>query len=183
MSSAITFRPRFKLELDLTPDEIRSKIDEHLSEDNPNDVRWRHIGGHIFFRTKPEDRHFWTPQMDVSMEEMEDGRTLMRVLIAPMPAVWTLYVFLYAVLGLGGLVALMAGFSQWALDHTPWAWYFIPVSVIGSILMIFFAKFGQRLAHEEMQLLKGIIVESLGIAPPKTAEVTDAGSAVPPEKP
>lgn len=164
MDAPITFRPRFKLELNLSPDEIREMIDNHLKANNPKQVRWRIIGGHIYFRTHPDDRHFWSPQMDVSMEELENGNTLLRCLIAPMPAVWTLYIFLYSVLGLGGLVALMAGFSQWALDHTPWAWYFVPVSVIGSVVMLFFAKFGQQLARDEMKLLKGLLLDALGLA-------------------
>lgn len=161
MSAAITFRPRFKLEVPYSPEEISIMIDAHLTNHNPKRIRWRKVGDHIVFRTHPDDRHFWTPQLDISLEVLENNRTLLRCLIAPLPAVWTMYIFLYAVLGLGGLVALMAGFSQWSLDHTPWAFYFVPVSVLGSVIMIFFARFGQQLSREEMKLLKNTLLEAL----------------------
>lgn len=164
MSSTLQFRPRFKLLTDASPDEVATSIKEHLQHHNSEGVRVRHIGQHIVLSTDPEKRHFWSPQLDISMDDSEGDQTVLRCLIAPMPAIWTLYVFLYSVLGLGGIVALMAGFSQWALDHSPWAWYFLPVAAIGAVLMILFAKFGQQLALEEMQLLKGVLFEALGIS-------------------
>lgn len=170
MSAPITFRPRFKLEVSYSPEEISNMIDEHLTHRNPKGIRWRKVGDHIVFRTHPDDRHFWTPQMDISMEVLENNRTLLRCLIAPLPTVWTMYVFLYAILGLGGLVAVMAGFSQWSLNHTPWAFYFIPVSLVGSVLMIFFARFGQQLSRDEMNLLKNALLEALKLTEP-TSEI------------
>lgn len=154
---------------------------EYLEHRNAEGVRIRHIGQHIVLRIDPEKQHFWSPQLDISMDDSDGDETVLRCLIAPMPAIWTLYVFLYSVLGLGGIVALMAGFSQWALNHSPWAWYFLPVSAVGAVLMVLFAKFGQQLALEEMQLLKGIVFGALGISDELTkADVVSNGQTARP---
>lgn len=181
MSSTLRFRPRFKVTIEASPDDIAKSMKDYLERRNAEGVRIHHIGQHIVLRVDPAKQHFWSPQMDISMDDSEGDQTVLRCLIAPMPAIWTLYVFLYSLLGLGGIVSLMAGFSQWALDHSPWAWYFLPVSAVGAVLMVLFAKFGQQLALEEMQLFKGIVHESLGISEALTdADVVSNGQTARP---
>lgn len=161
MSASLEFRPRYKFEISLSQEEIAERLRVKLEENNPDGLRWSLVSYHIILRIHPEKRHFWSPQMDINMERLDNEHTLVRCLIGPVPTVWTMYVFLYAVLGLGGLVALMAGFSQWTLNHTPWAFWFLPVSIIGSVAMFLFAQFGKRLAHDEMRILKNFVDEAL----------------------
>lgn len=161
MSAPLEFRPRFKFEISLSQEEITRRLQQKIDENNPEGIRVTKVSYHIILRPNPDNRHFWSPQLDINMEQLDEDHTLVRCLIGPMPAVWTMYVFLYGGLGLGALVSLMAGFSQWALNHTPWAFWFLPLCVAGLIMMILFAQFGQRLARNEMRMLKRFLDEAL----------------------
>lgn len=161
MSDSVEFRPRFKYRLNLSPEEITALIERQLQNENPADIRWRSAGYHLVLRTPPETRHFWSPQMDINLLKEEDGTTTVRGLIGPLPTVWTMYVFFYAVLGLGGLTALMLGGSQFALGKNPWAWWLVPISLVGSLLMALFAQFGKKLADKEMRDLKNVVEQAL----------------------
>lgn len=169
MSSTVEFRPRFKLYVNLTPEEIEERLIFFLKDHNPDDIRWRSsVGYHIVMRTPPEKRHFWSPQMDINLTKEGERLTVVRGLIGPLPVVWTMYVFFYAIFGLGGLTALMAGGSQFALGHEPWAWYFVPVSIVFSLLMAMFSQFGKKLANAEMRQLKSLVDRALGDAVAET---------------
>lgn len=161
MNAPLEFRPRFKFEISLSQEEITHRLQQKLETDNPDGLRVSKVSYHIILRPNPDKRHFWSPQLDINMEHLDENHTLVRCLIGPMPTVWTMYVFLYGGLGLGALVALMAGFSQWALNHNPWAFWVLPFCILGLTLMILFAQFGQRLARDEMRMLKQFLDEAL----------------------
>jgi len=161
MSSPLEFRPRFKFEISLSQQEIADRLKQKLEDQNPDKLRWSKVSYHIILRTNPETRHFWSPQLDINMEQIDEQHTLVRCLIGPVPTVWTMYVFLYGALGLGALVSIMAGFSQYALNQNPWAFWFLPFCLVGLALMVLFAQFGQRLARDEMRLLKNFLDEAL----------------------
>jgi hypothetical protein len=151
--SGLEFRPRFKFSTSLTPEEIINRVADKLKNKNPEGIVARMLSYHITMRIAIPKRHFWSPQMDINLERTEKD-TLVRCLIGPVPTVWTLFVFVYAILGLGGFVALMIGFSQWSLNHYAWGFWIVPFSVVGSVLMFLFAQWGKKMALEQMRVLK-----------------------------
>jgi hypothetical protein len=151
--SGLEFRPRYKFSTALTPEEIIDRVSVQLRDKNPEGIVARMISYHITMRIAIPKRHFWSPQMDINLERTEKD-TLVRCLIGPVPTVWTLFVFAYAILGLGGFVALMIGFSQWSLGHYAWGFWIVPFSLAGSALMFWFAQWGKSMAREQMRELK-----------------------------
>jgi hypothetical protein len=156
----LEFRPRFKFTTTLTPEEIINSVADQLKNNNPEGYVARMISYHITMRIAIAKRHFWSPQMDINLERTERD-TIVRCLIGPVPTVWTLFVFIYSILGLGGFVALMIGFSQWSLNHYAWGFWFAPFSLVGCGLMFWFAQWGKSMAKAQMRGLKLFFDQSL----------------------
>lgn len=75
---------------------------------------------HAWIHMQDEDRRFWSPTLDLSLDEVPEG-TVLRGRFGPHPNVWTMFIFIYAALGLLSLLAAIYGMAQLTLDRPPWA--------------------------------------------------------------
>lgn len=160
MSVAPEFRPRFKFHTPLLPEEVVSQITS--SKPEAKHILYRKTPHHLLLYYGPEVSHFWSPQLDITMERDEElNQTLIRCLIGPASTVWTMFMFFYGFFGFVGFIGMTLGLSQWTLKKDMWALWLIPVSIIGMIGMYFVSKQGQKLAREEMVNLKNYVDLSL----------------------
>ena len=96
-------RPRFTLELPLSPEEIAERVRAGLSGDGK-------VTGSVFRRTllltmRKEHTHFWSPHLDVQLDARPDGGTRLSALFSPHPQVWTAFVAVQLVFGLLSVAA------------------------------------------------------------------------------
>jgi hypothetical protein len=160
MSTNFQVRPRFKIVVTKTPTEILEIIKKKINSDNSNVTGWvadRSASIHVIEETK----RIWAPQLTIYAEEVEN-QTELRCVIGPGSSVWTTFVFLYAVIGLGALLGLFWGLSQLTLGHTPYAFWFIPAAAVLTTGVIYLAKVGQKLSSVQMKLLNEFIVDAAG---------------------
>jgi hypothetical protein len=158
--SDLTFRPRFRIETSLPCDEAEALIDTKLKSDNPEGFGSSHIKGHIILSIHASKRHFWSPQMDISIRKDDDeDHTVIRCLLAPAPVVWTMFMFFYALTGFGALVGFMIASSQYSLDKDMWGLWMALGSVALGIVLFLIAQGGQKLSKEEMYSLRHFIVD------------------------
>lgn len=141
-------RPRLELLVPLPPDEVSERLRTGLVTcECPcvGSVTRRHAWIHI----RDEDRHFWSPTLDLGLEEA-DGGTLLRGRFAPHPSVWTFFIFVYGLIGVLSFAASMYGVAQLTLDRTPWGL----LAALGGVALIGFvygaAFIGQGLGHEQI---------------------------------
>ena len=157
------FRPRYKFYSSDTPAEIKDAIIKHSKEKNPDNIIVRTTQGHLVLDIPNNERHFWSPHMDVNLEvDQEVGQTLVRCLIGPSPAVWTLFMFFYGFFGFMAFVGLTLGMSQWTLKKDMWVFWFLPIALIGMLLMYFISFEGKKLSKNEMYRLKHFVDDALG---------------------
>lgn len=155
-------RPRFKVESPLTPAEAIFRIKKRLME--PGAACDGHANiGFATLTVPDQQRHYWSPQLTVSVEALE-GRegSLVRGLYGPAPAVWTMFVFFYSLVGFVLLAVLIAGLSYLSLGLSGsllW-WALVLAVVLLSLYLVSF--FGQRLGHGQMEILHDFLVEALG---------------------
>jgi len=159
--SASELRPRYRKMLPLSREEIRTKMLTSLKENGASHLQYRSVSGHILISFKRAKRHFWSPVIDLNMEEEKDG-TLLRVLIGPEPSIWTMFMFFYAVGGLAATAGLVLGYSQYLLGHGVWYFLLIP---FGLVIIAFFylaGLAGKAKAREQMHELMDFTESALG---------------------
>jgi len=152
--SALGHRPRFKHLLPWPVAEVKERVQAAI--DRPGaPVSGSLVKHHIFLKILPEQRRFWTPQLDVELEETKDGQTLVRGLIGPSPSVWTKFIFLYACAGFMVLFGVITGVPQWILGKPMLG---LAVSGLGLIFgagVYLVAQSGKRIGRMQTEVLRG----------------------------
>jgi hypothetical protein len=158
--SSFRIRPRFKQQLKTDLREIKDRVKEALK--NPkNPYSATYLPNQITLRVLPEDRHFWSPQLNLTLEEKEEG-TLIRGLYGPNPSIWAMFFFAYASLGIIILFAGMVVLSQLSLGMETPLWWVIPLSSSLALLVYLIAQAGQKLGAQQMFDLHHFYEETLG---------------------
>lgn len=108
---------------------------------------------HIILKIPLEEQHFWSPQMTLSLEELEERFTRVRGLCGPKPSVWMMFIFFYFLLGFLGIVIMIMGFSQMSLGMSYGILWLVPAIAFLVAMVFLTAKMGQRFARKEMERL------------------------------
>jgi hypothetical protein len=156
-------RPRFQTKTPFSPAELIQKI--RLRLDSPDATCKGQITD-IHYATiyiPAEDQHYWSPQLSLTVEEQEESGSLLRGLYGPRPAIWTMFVFFYCIIGFATLVILMLGLSYMSLDLPASILWFIPVLIILFLSLYLVAYLGQRKGHDQMVTLHQFIEDALGM--------------------
>jgi hypothetical protein len=161
-------RPRFALELPLAPDAVVERVRKQLEVD-------RSVSGAIARRTLlltvcEEDTHFWSPHLDVQLDDGKDGGTLLTAMFAPHPQIWT------------GFLAIQALFAFLSIGAAVWLTSVLmlgqaPLVALGTLgLMLFGGGFaygaayvGQGLGSEQMYVLRAFLDAALREGPSNEA--------------
>lgn len=144
-------RPRWSRELAIEKATIISAFTQQSNTVEEVIVRvWEH---HIILKIPQEKQHFWSPQMTVSFEDLENGLTRVRGLCGPKPSVWMMFIFFYFLLGFVGMMVMIMGFSQMSLGLSYGILWLIPAIAFLIFMVFLTATMGQRLARDEMEVL------------------------------
>ena len=96
------------------------------------------------------------------MEFREDAKgTTVHGLIGPHPNLWTMFAFLYGSLVCVVFFGLMLGFAQMMIDRATWGLWVAAAAVLTMGVLYAVSQVGQRLAQEQMVLLRGFSVGAL----------------------
>ncbi len=159
-----TLRPRYKFSTELSSEDIRNGLRTALKDKAVNEfeLQYRSVQGHLIVSFPQKHKHFWSPTLDVNLEDGQNGKTTVRVLIGPEPSIWTMFMFFYTLGGLAMLAGLVLGYSQWTLGKGVLALWLIPV---GFAIILFFylaALGGKAKAQDQMKILKTFMEEAIG---------------------
>lgn len=164
-------RPRWSRDLTIEKETIMTQFKTNLESDEELVAStWEH---HIILKIPHEKQHFWSPQMTVSFEQLEDDTTTrVRGLCGPRPTVWMMFVFFYFLLGFIGTMVMIMGFSQMNLGLSAGILWLLPA--IGFLLLMVYltARAGQKMAKDEMEILYGFCRKIIVPIEEKTAAST-----------
>jgi hypothetical protein len=158
----LRIRPRFKEIVKVAPDQIKTQIKEHLSK-HTDQCKGDIIDHHVILRIPKKDQHYWSPQLSLELEAIEEG-TLIRGLFGPKPGVWTMFVFFYSALGFLTLLGLLFGLSQMMLKMDAYGLWAVPVGLFLLIGLFIMSKIGQNLGKQQMHQLHDFLDEAVGIS-------------------
>lgn len=161
--SSLHIRPRFKDRYKLQPEEVVSLIEEHMSklDCGCSAIVRRNF---IILRVKPEEQHFWSPQLSLSFEvdEEDDSFTIIRGLYGPNPTVWAFFTYSYVALGILGTFSGMYGFSKYSLGQDYTILWTLPVLAGLALILYIIGQFGQKIGAEQMFTLHHFFEDSVG---------------------
>ncbi len=165
--TSFRIRPRFRLVSPLSPTEITDRMKEALSQSSDLcDCAGVVIPGHITLKIKANELHFWSPQLDITLEPEGEG-TLVRGLYGPNPSIWALIAFGYLVLGVVLMFLLIIGFSAYSLGEPITILWGVPAVLLAGLGLYFISQLGQKLGAEQTFILhhffERIINQKIGI--------------------
>ncbi|AUP78665.1 GTP-binding protein [Flavivirga eckloniae] len=148
----IVLRPRFKMELNKNNESILKDF-EVLKAQQSEFIVTR-LDNHVFIKFPKEKQHFWSPQLHLEIDSIDENSSLLYGLFGPNPTVWTMFMFLHFVVA-GLFIAFgIWAYTNWSLDKT----YAIQVSlmllmIIVWVVLYFAGSIGKASSKNEMREL------------------------------
>ena len=162
ISEEIKLRPRFKIDLEGEA-ETSLQAFERAKESTKEFVITR-VDNHVFIRLPKHKQHFWSPQLDLDISSFEPGKTVLRGLFGPKPAVWTMFMFFHFV-----VACLFIAAGAWAYSNASLEEPFITQIVIMFLLIIvwfvlyFAGRMGKAAGKDEMHDLHRFMRKTLNL--------------------
>lgn len=152
-------RPRVNTYVEADPAEIETRLNDRLAA--PDATAVGHIS-HGFGRIQlRDDQQYWSPELTLRIEA-EAGGSRISGLIGPKSEVWTLFIFCYAVLGLGTLILLLIGLSNWSLGQPAGILWGVPVGILLFSTLYFVAYTGQKWSRHQMREILHFCEDAVG---------------------
>ena len=160
-SDQVEIRPRFKLISKMSPDEIISRI--RLSINLRTDVKGRVVRDHIFIKIPNEEQHYWSPELDVYVEEHEEleNRTLIRCIVGPNQTIWGIIFIAYIALGVVTFFGGIAGLVLWNRGESSWLIWSAPIAILLAGFVYFIVKMGQKRGRDQMLHLVSVLYHAI----------------------
>lgn len=155
----LNLRPRFKIVVNNPEKEVVEIVKNKLKYNNPHNFESTIVEGHLILRINKAKRHFWSPQMDISVQPNEEGGTVIRCLLAPEASVWTMFMFFYAATGFMAFIGLMMGMSQWTLQRDMWGFYLFFAGLALLLVIYAIAQFGKGISRSDMNILRAFFTD------------------------
>ena len=160
MSSAneIVLRPRFKMELNHNNQAVLKSFEGIET----TEYKISRIDDHVFIRLPKHKQHFWSPQLHLEVNELDNQSSMLHGLFGPNPTVWTLFMFVHFFVA-GMFIAFgIWSYTNWKLEKP----YGIPLGLM--ILMIFVwiglyvaGRMGRSIGKPEMHQLHDFMNDTL----------------------
>jgi hypothetical protein len=159
--SSFGIRPRFTQTLDLRLEEAQARLARAV-EEGADRCEMKIFPGFICLRIPEQDRHFWSPRLNLGLETTEDGRTRIEGIYGPNANVWGLFLYGYLLTGTFGLFSGVFGFAQFLIGQHPWALWIFGAMLALAIGLYVIAQFGQKLGALQTFRLHQIYEAAMG---------------------
>ncbi|KAB1067786.1 GTP-binding protein [Tamlana haliotis] len=165
LSNDIVLRPRFKLEMPQYNEAILS--DFKNAKTIQTDFIVSVIDEHVFIKLPKEKQTYWSPQLHLEINAIDENNSLIYGLFGPSPTVWTLFMFLHFL-----VAGTFLGFGIWA--YTNWSLeqdFAVQFSVVLLMIIIWIALYfagsiGKASSIKEMHALNDFMYGVLKKAKP-----------------
>ena len=162
ISNEVVLRPRFKIELNQDNESALEAFD--ATKKTQKDFVISRVDDHVFIRLPKEKQHFWSPQLHLEINEIDDKSSLLNGLFGPNPTVWTLFMFLHFFVAVVFIGFGAWAYSNWSLENS----YGIQLGVMVIMVVLWFVlyiagRMGKHEGKDEMHLLHDFMRDTLRI--------------------
>ncbi|TNJ42571.1 GTP-binding protein [Tamlana fucoidanivorans] len=167
LSNDIVLRPRFKIKVERYNQSILS--DFKAAKTTQTDFIVTQVDDHVFIKFPKHKQTFWSPQLHLEINKIDDNSSIIYGLFGPNPTVWTLFMFLHFVVASIFIAFGIWAYSNWTLEKD----IAIQVSmmmfmVIIWIVLYFAGSIGKASSKQEMHALNDFMHQVLGTEQKKT---------------
>jgi hypothetical protein len=141
-------RPKFRIISEKKINGVVEALNDKLAI-TTQPVEGKVFNTHGLLRIKPDEQHYWSPQLSISFEENDDHKTIIRGMYGPHPSVWAIFLMGYVLLGLGIFFITMVGLVRMSLKLDSSILWIVPVLLSGIVILWFFAQAGQKVGVEQ----------------------------------
>lgn len=164
--SSFRIRPRFEQTVPYAAREVEQRVLDALKAPSPL-CSGLVIPDYIVLKIPLEDRHFWSPQLSLQLEEEEDGRgTLIRGLYGPNPTVWAFFTYGYGALAILGTFIGIIGLSELTLGKSGQILWVLALLAAMALGLYFIAQTGQKIGAQQTYQLHHFYEQTFGMRTP-----------------
>ncbi len=118
---------------------------------------------HVTLDITGKDVHYWSPQLNFRVEpnELYPEHAVVSGLIGPRPAVWTMFMFIYAAIAVVAFFISLFAVSKIMLGKPTDLIYAFPIALLFMLTAYLVGKYGEKLAKDQMELLKQFVREAV----------------------
>lgn len=154
----IVLRPRFQISLK-EPKETALNSFENV-QTGPFIIK--RIDDHIFIKFNKKNIHFWSPQLQLEINEVDDDNSRLYGLFGPNPTLWTFFMFVHF-----GVATFFVIFGIWAYSYAvldeP---YGLQIGAMVLMVVLWFVLYavgraGKRKGKPQMNELYGFMSRTL----------------------
>ena len=160
--SSFRIRPVFSQTLDLGLAEVQERIVRAVELDGGGRFEVKNFPNFICLRIREADRHFWTPRLNLSLDQTAEGHTRIEGTYGPNANVWGLFLYGYLLLGCAGAFAAILGFVQSMIGMRPWGLWILGGLLVLAAALYFTAQFGQKLGARQMFMIHQAYESAIG---------------------
>lgn len=110
LSNDIVLRPRFKMEISRYNEAVLSDFEN--AKTTQSEFVITRVDDHVFIKFPKEKQHFWSPQLHLEINKVDDNSSTLHGLFGPNPTVWTLFMFLHFL-----VAGLFIAFAIWTYTN------------------------------------------------------------------
>ncbi len=160
-NSDILLRPRFKMEFEESHQELLAKFQGNV-KNTACKYYVKVIDGHIVVDIPAEENHFWSPQLHLEIEEIEENKSIVKGLFGPKPQVWTFFMFIHFAMAFAFIGFSIMAYVQWTLksDYKTALMIVFALPILW-IVMYFLGSLGKKRGHKQMDDLHGFLMKTL----------------------
>lgn len=160
--SSFRIRPVFSQTLELGRAEVQERIVRAVEADADGRFEVKNFPNFVCLRIREGDRHFWSPRLNLSIEETADGHTRIEGTYGPNANVWGLFLYGYLLIGTLGTFAGSFGLVQWMIGMQPWGLWVLGGLGLLAAALYFTAQFGQKLGARQMFMIHQAYESAIG---------------------
>jgi len=154
----LDLRPKCKIiDIDLSKKEVLNKIQSNLVQGNDIAVGFLDTeDNHIELKIPTSQRHYWSPKMNIWVDEDKNGTSLSCV-VGPNTNIWNVFMIFYIIALSITTIGIVIGFYQKFNHETPYFFWAAPIGLLFLLGINFAARIGQYWGETQVKQLKGFI--------------------------
>jgi hypothetical protein len=160
LSNEMVLRPRFNIELNQSNERALNTFE--AVKDSQSEFIVSRVDDHVFIRIPRHKQHFWSPQLHLEINKVDDDSSTILGLFGPNPTVWTMFIFFHFI-----IAVLFIGFGAWAYSN--WSLknpFNIQIGVMFLMIVIWFVlyfagRLGKKKGRPQMIALHGFMKKTL----------------------